>query len=62
MYENAGVKEYWIVEPNGKFVNVFTLQANPRYGRPDIYTEDDKVKVTAFPDLTVDLNLVFSNL
>ena len=59
-YEKAGVKEYWIIEPEGKFISIFTLQENKRYGRPEIYTEVDKVKVGVFEDLIVDLELVFS--
>lgn len=58
-YEKAGVKEYWIVEPEGKFISVFTLQENKRYGRPEIYTETDKVKVGIFEDFIVDLKVVF---
>jgi len=58
-YEKAGVKEYWIVEPEGKFISIFTLQENKRYGRPEIYTEIDKVKVGIFENLIVDLKLVF---
>ena len=58
-YEKKGVKEYWIVEPEEKIVSVFTLQESNKYGRPDIYAEDDKIKVNIFPDLTVDLKLVF---
>lgn len=58
-YEKAGIKEYWIVEPEGKFISVFTLQDNNRYGRPEIYTEEDKVKVTVFEDLIIDLSTVF---
>ncbi len=58
-YEKAGVKEYWIVEPEGKFVSVFTLQENNRYGRPEIYTDENKVEVPMFPDLVIDLSVVF---
>jgi Uma2 family endonuclease len=58
-YEKAGVKEYWIVEPDGRLVSVFLLQTNNRYGRPEIYTEDQKITVSIFPDLSVDLNTVF---
>lgn len=58
-YEKAGVQEYWIVDPNGKYINVFTLQKNNRYGRPESYTDTDKVKVTIFPDLLIDLSKVF---
>jgi len=58
-YEMAGVKEYWIVEPEGKIASVFVLQGNNRYGRPDVYSEDDKITVSIFPDLIVDLSVVF---
>jgi len=58
-YEMAGVKEYWIVEPEGKIVSVFVLQSNNRFGRPDVYTEDDNITVSIFPDLIIDLSIVF---
>lgn len=61
-YEKVGVREYWIVEPDGKFISVFTLGENGRYGRPDIYTDEDVVKVSIFEDLEIDLNTVFSLL
>lgn len=61
-YEEAGVKEYWIVEPDGKLVSVFILQEDGRYGRPNVYTEDDKIMVSIFPELLVDLRPVFSPL
>lgn len=61
-YEKAGVKEYWIVEPDGKYVSVFTLQEDNRYGRPESYTEEDKVKVSVFPDLVIDLASVFEGI
>ncbi|ODA42097.1 Uma2 family endonuclease [Desulfosporosinus sp. BG] len=61
-YEKAGVKEYWIVEPEGKLVIVFTLQGDQRYGRPDIYSEDDEIKVSIFPDLVVNLKPVFDSI
>ena len=59
-YEKAGVKEYWIVEPDGKFVSVFTLQESKRYGRPETYTEENKIQVSIFPDLIIDLSSVFA--
>ena len=60
LYEEAGIQEYWIIEPEEKILTVFTLQANQRYGRPDLYSEDDHALVTIFDDLKINLNTVFS--
>lgn len=61
-YEKAGIKEYWIVEPEQKLVSVFLLQSNDRYGRPEMYTNDDKIQVSIFPELEIDLKFVFNNI
>jgi Uma2 family endonuclease len=61
-YEKAGVREYWLVEPEGKLVSVFVLQNDLRYGRPEIYTEEDKIKVSIFSDLIIDLKPVFEGI
>lgn len=60
-YEKAGVREYWIVEPEQKLVSVFLLQANKRFGRPDMYTDEDSIKVSLFSDLIIDLSEVFAS-
>ncbi|MFZ3100621.1 MAG: Uma2 family endonuclease [Desulfitobacteriaceae bacterium] len=62
IYEKVGVKEYWIVEPDTKLVNVFVLQDNNRYGRTELYTETDNVTVSIFPDLVIDLSRIFNNI
>lgn len=61
-YEKAGVKEYWIVEPGGKLVSVFVLQDDQRYGRPETYTEDDKIKLSISSDFIIDLKQVFEGV
>lgn len=61
-YEKAGVKEYWVVEPEIKIINVFTLQNNNRYGRPDVFSEEDQISVSIFPDLLIDLESVFTGI
>lgn len=61
-YEKAGVKEYWIIEPEGKFVSVFNLQNNKRYGRPETYTEEDTMQVSTFSDLRIDLATIFATV
>ncbi|ACM59188.1 Uma2 family endonuclease [Caldicellulosiruptor bescii] len=59
LYEKHGVKEYWIVEPENKIISVFTLQENGRYGRPDVYTVGNKIKVSIFEDLIINLDEIF---
>ena len=59
LYEEAGVKEYWIIEPSNKTVEVFFLH-NDKYQRIKAYTVPDHVSPQLFPDLTFDLNEVFA--
>ena len=60
LYERAGVKEYWLVDPANKAVQVYRLGDNSRYGRPDVYSTGDHVKTCLLPDLAIDLAAVFS--
>jgi Uma2 family endonuclease len=55
-YRLARVKEYWIVEPEGKYISVFTLDND--FYRIDTFSEG-KVKVGIFRNLEIDLDLVF---
>ncbi len=61
-YEKSGVKEFWLVEPEAKIISVFLLQDNQRYGRPEVYSEQDPIKVSIFPDLVIDPKPVFENI
>lgn len=59
LYERHGVKEYWIVHPEEKVISVFTLGENGQYGRPDVYSREDKIKTPLLEGLEVDLDFVF---
>ncbi len=59
LYERHGVKEYWIVNPAERIVHVYRNGAENRYGSADIYGPEDKPVVGIFPELTIDLPLVF---
>lgn len=59
LYEKKQVKEYWIVHPIDEIVMVYKLNENKKYGRPEIYSKEDNVKVGIFEDLIICLKKVF---
>ena len=59
LYEKNGVKEYWIVHPIYKIITIYKITENGLYGKPEIYSEEDKIEVELLKGLTVDLSLVF---
>jgi Uma2 family endonuclease len=59
LYEEAGVREYWIVEPADKFVLVYVLRGGEFVGlRP--CTESVPLTSNILPGLTIDLAAVFA--
>jgi Uma2 family endonuclease len=59
LYEESGVKEYWIVHPNDKAVTVFLLQENGKYNSGTIYEYEGKVPVYVFDNSLIDLKDIF---
>ena len=59
LYEEAGVQEYWVADPERQTVHVFALDENEKYKSIQIYISDDILKSYIFPDLEVDLTQVF---
>jgi Uma2 family endonuclease len=60
IYQEHGVKEYWIVNPTDENVNVFFLNDNGKYQLVGMYAGDDKIPVNIFNgELKVDLTEVF---
>lgn len=60
LYECEGVREYWVVRPDEETVAVFSFGSDNRYGRPEMYTSDDKIKVGIFDTLVIDLKDIFA--
>ena len=58
VYEESGVKEYWIVMPKERLVEVFVLQ-DGKYKRIRTYTQDETVNPYSFPELGILLLDVF---
>ncbi|GAB6152514.1 Uma2 family endonuclease [Desulfosporosinus burensis] len=61
LYEEHGVKEYWLVEPDPKLITAFILK-DGQYGRPNIYSDEEEMKTSIFADLTVSLAEVFADI
>lgn len=58
LYQEAGVKEYWIIEPNDKIILVYTLVNDEFIGlKPQL--EGEKVRSLLFPELDIALDDVF---
>jgi len=54
-YQNAGVKEYWIVDPIRRRVSVFVFDIDTL---PTIYTFEDKIQSSTFAGLEVDFDRI----
>lgn len=59
LYEEAGVKEYWIVTPDVKTITVFDRNEENKFKLRKIYVAPDKLLFGIFPNLEMDLNEVF---
>lgn len=57
LYQRAGVREYWLVDPAARMVSVYTLE-NGHY-RAAAYGADASVRVGILEDCTIDLSTVF---
>ncbi|MDR0221090.1 MAG: Uma2 family endonuclease [Lachnospiraceae bacterium] len=52
LYSNAGVREYWIVDPNNEIINVYNF--GDEVYHPTQYDFDDQVKVGIYEDFVID--------
>ncbi len=58
LYEEYGVKEYWIVHPQDQTISVNVLE-NGKYKTLHLLTRGQTLQSATFPFLTVDLTAVF---
>ena len=59
LYEAQGVKEYWLVYPSELLVEVFELGKDGRYARAKKFFGTERMPVSLFPELELDLAQVF---
>lgn len=58
LYEMAGVREYWIVDPERRIVQVYTLEQE-RYKAAEIYTALSTVPISVLKGCNIDMSTVF---
>jgi len=61
LYETAGVREYWIVNPKTKITYVFILQPDGNYDLGTEYESNQKAPVSILKGLEIDLNEIFED-
>lgn len=60
LYEQHGVKEYWLVLAGEQAVSVYYLDEKNCYGKPEVYTADSPAPVRALEGLEINLAEVFA--
>ena len=61
LYETAGVKEYWIVDPKAGVANVFLLQTDGKYDLGTVYESGQKAPVHILEGLEIDISELFED-
>ena len=59
LYEESGVREYWIADPERQTVHVFAYDSNEKYQLSKIYLREDILTSVIFTDMNIDLQQVF---
>ena len=59
LYQQAGVREYWVVDPENRLVHVYKL-INGFYSGVEIFETAEPIPVGLFPGFTIDLSRVFN--
>ena len=61
LYEEAGVREYWIISPEDEVVSVFLLNENGKLNLGKVYFPGDTISSVAVTGFTADVNDLFKS-
>lgn len=59
LYEESGVREYWVVFPEAEMVERYVLDENGFFGMPIKFFGEDTLESKIFADLSIELRAVF---
>ncbi len=62
IYEQAGVKEFWLVHPVDRLIRVYKLGKDGLFGREDIYDDQAQIEIAQFAGLSIDCRRLFPPL
>jgi len=60
LYEQAGVREYWIADPKVKTIIAYILQQDGEYDNGSVYMTGEKIPVHIFAGYQIDINDIFN--
>ncbi len=62
LYEENGVKEYWIADPNYHLIHQYFLnEAKHKYEIVGYFTEEDSIQSVLFPELIINVSEIFKD-
>jgi Uma2 family endonuclease len=59
LYQRSGVREYWVVDPPGRWVQQYILAADGRYAPEIVFVKSGTLVSSALPGLEIDLASVW---
>ncbi|RTL60902.1 MAG: Uma2 family endonuclease [Sphingobacteriales bacterium] len=59
LYEEAGVKEYWIINPVEQNLITYSLHENGKYHNSGLYTDGDIITTLVMPGLEINVSAIF---
>jgi Uma2 family endonuclease len=62
VYEQAGVKEFWLISPLERLIRVNKLGKEGLFGREDIYDDTAQIEIAQFAGLSIDCRRLFPPL
>ncbi len=60
LYQNHGVKEYWLAHPTDRIVMSYVLDEDGKYNKSKIYDMEDILKSNLLEDLEIKLSEIFT--
>ncbi len=62
VYERAGVKEYWLVDPIERMILVYRLDDQGRYGKPEVWDMAGETPVSILPEVRIQWDSLMERL